>query len=306
MRYGASQTLNCWLKGYQRQIRLTCGPAIVLLEGPWVEGQILYLNATPDSEQFKNYYTEYTKEKYWLQAIYTDTGSDFQFGIKLIMEGYGTFFYPTNAPNFWLFVEKFFKIKSWHNGKTFTFSRQSNLYTNIPKTTEIPDIYIPPDPPIWNPPPPGGGGGGVQPPIPPPDYLPPDEIDQTEFVRHLVRQYQPYAYPKYPFNESSIVNVQTEKISGITDSLLKQLIDEDKTYDAAIQFYHEWTIIPCYYQNAIIGVFAIPEYDIGWDMPDYIVAYAFNWKNISLATYVPGAGLWGPVNITASLLRIYK
>ena len=41
------KTLNVWFKNYPRVLKVTCGPNITELEGPWVEGSILLLQQTP-------------------------------------------------------------------------------------------------------------------------------------------------------------------------------------------------------------------------------------------------------------------
>lgn len=149
-------SLNSWLKDYPKSFQLVCGKEFDNLAGPWNHGSRINFLATPLSKQDQGEYANGrvlpTKE-----AIYTNTGFEDSWDIRITMFGHGTFYAISGVDNYFLQAEKYFKIESIHFD-FIQFSHVDTHETQIPTTVEIPDVYVPEIPPIIipeNPPPPG-------------------------------------------------------------------------------------------------------------------------------------------------------
>jgi hypothetical protein len=282
MRDSYPKSLNCWLQGYGRAIKVTWGSKVSLLGGPWREHDKIDLFATPLSEEWQSPIPETSGPLGILAAIYTDTGEDDHYKIKMIIEGYGTFFY-TDAPNLFLRVSKYFRVLSRYNGKTITFSRQDTIYTEIPKG-EIPGIYIPPTPP---PEPPGPGPGPGPRPGP---YDPPDKIQHGIFIDSLLVKYGTKMIPPIYYNPNYHSTLSKENV-GWTQSetdweWLKGFLTPPYTKNGlsliSVQPYYEWRVWIFLRTGSVsfVSLWAYPEADISLD-PEYTIEYQFNWYNIT-------------------------
>lgn len=292
MRGKFPSSLNCWLKDYPRAIKITCGPAISLLEGPWVAGQEVYLFATPMSKQWDPSIPQYSIENLGsLQAIYTDTAMDDYYTLKLTMEGYGSFLYDENVANYWLAKEILFKIKSHYNGKTFSFHHLDDIYTMIPNTVEIYGIDVPEQDPIYVDPDPDDGDNdtGQQ---PPPAYALPTAISHAQFARPLIQYYASLSIPAFTYIVNGTITVTKEiyleeeyLIGGtrITNPYqwFLALYENGYCYRNASSMYNDYNVYIC--ENGDLYCFFLRNSgpDISFDdAPIYTVEYIFRWTVI--------------------------
>lgn len=166
MRLTYPNTLNHSYAGYPTVLRVICGPNITELNGPWVEGSVIYFFQTPLSKvQIGPYFDGALLPEYSVR--YSDTGSESDYNIFLRVSGHG-FFYEGDSGNWKLSNNKIFEIVSGYNGKHLVFTSQDLIYTNIPR-----DTPIPPNPPPTPPPKPPPNVPPTPEP-PPPTMIPPD------------------------------------------------------------------------------------------------------------------------------------
>ena len=130
MKQEYSYSVNNWFKDFPRVFKMTCGPNITELEGPWVEDTQLDLIQTPLSKVHQGNYTIGSRLPDY-QMIFTDSGSDTDFKIKYIEYGWGTFVVLDNEPNYFLQIEKYCELWSGYNGKCVLFKKSEVLPTPI-------------------------------------------------------------------------------------------------------------------------------------------------------------------------------
>lgn len=213
-------SLNSWLKNYPHSFQLVCGKEFNNLAGPWENGSRINFAATPLSKQDQGPYTQGvvlpTKE-----AIYTNTGDEDVWDIKITMYGHGTFYAQSGVDNYKLQVEKFFKIESIYFD-TLIFQHIEVQDTEIPTTTEIPNVYVPEEPPEpipEDPPPP------EEPPPDPGD--PPITGDPTQISNHGFLFYEFFLWNTSaleipaPFRGMSKIDVTHQRVtfSGTNEGL---------------------------------------------------------------------------------------
>jgi hypothetical protein len=160
MKLDYSLSVNNWFKDFPRTFKMTCGPEIGELGGPWVEGSKLILAQTPNSKIHYGVYQEGCHLPEY-RIIYTDTGLDNDFKIKYVEYGWGTFV-KTNDPNYSLQIEKFCEIHSGYNGIVKLFTKTGIVYTRIPKETAVYGPQNPDYEPIVDPDPETGYGSYIQ------------------------------------------------------------------------------------------------------------------------------------------------
>ena len=130
MKQDYSYSVNNWFKDFPRVFKMTCGPNITELEGPWVEDTQLDLIQTPLSKVHQGSYTIGSRLPDY-QVIFTDSGSDTDFKIKYIEYGWGTFIRAVNESNYFLQIEKYCELWSGYNGKCIFFKKFETLPTTI-------------------------------------------------------------------------------------------------------------------------------------------------------------------------------
>jgi hypothetical protein len=127
-------SLNCWFNGFPEQILITCGSAFETVGGPEKTGTKLVLTQTTDSMVPQSEYVEGNALPD-VAAIYTDTGDDDTFQMKVKMAGHGTFFAGAED-NYWLEILKTISIQTAELEEKI-FEKKTYAYTQIPTSTEI-------------------------------------------------------------------------------------------------------------------------------------------------------------------------
>ena len=281
MKQNYPNSYNMWLRNYPRMLRVTFGPSVSLLEGPWVNGQQLILTATMLSKK-----QEERANKIYLRAIYTDTGEEHPFAIKMIMDGWGTFIYDDNVDNYWLVTEKMFRINSAYNGKTFSFHRMADIYTQVSKSIEIPYLTVPSKAPVV-----------IEPPTPPEEeenpspspgdgttLLPPTEINHNIFARYLLQNYASKAIPPFTFYSNGTISVTKQVGDTLSIEAFINLYEAGCTYRSAQSYYGDyWVNIFEIYGIMYVVFLRNTGPDIVFDgSPQYSVEYVFRWTSIKL------------------------
>jgi len=204
MKFNYPASLNMWLQNFPDAVSMLCDHEFNNLPGPWNEGSRINFSATPLSKQDQGTY-ENGKQLPTKQAIYTNTGDEDNWDIQLRMYGWGSFYAELGVDYYKLRIEKYFVIAStyWENELTFQFTQV--ITTQIPTSVEIPDVYVPEEPPIYVPPPPDD-------PPPTPDPPPRSDIDPRKFDDHgrfwksfVFANYQSLEIPSVPITGMSVV-----------------------------------------------------------------------------------------------------
>jgi hypothetical protein len=284
------KSLNCWLRDYPKAIKITLGREAPSLGGPWEHGSIVYLRETPLHKDWQGTIPTSSNILPILASIYSDTGSDDFYNLKVEMEGFGTFHYG-EAPNFWLEIERLFRIYSGYNGKVFSFHSLETVYTGIPKTLSIPNIYTPPiPPPIFKSPPPPPP---IEPPpgpivIPPgpiewPIYTHPDSINHNIFALKLIIAYHNYALPSFDYILNATVVVSKTKMdaNSFSWSWVSDQIDRGRSYNGALSYYGDCRVLPIKYMSGFLFVFLRPKADIAFDIEGYDTLFAYFYDSIT-------------------------
>ena len=183
MKLTYSATVNQWFDGYPRVLRITCGPSIVELGGPWVDGSVIELFQTPLSKTHIGQYIEGAiLPEYKIR--YSNNGLETGWTIFLKVSGYGYFFTKNTEEErdiyYWLNLEKTFEVISSFNDKHLVFRKSEMLSTSILYFDWDNQIVNPITPPVTPP---------VTPPITPPgEYyqFPPGYSFHESLADHLV------------------------------------------------------------------------------------------------------------------------
>jgi len=171
-------SLNCWLRDYPRLIKITFGPSMDDLDGPWTDGSVIYLERigfdNPDTSPVAG------EVPLDVKVAYSDNGTDTNWIFKISMFGWGTFFSKSANPNYFVSLEKWIEFESTYFDLV-KFRLQTVVETQIPKATTIPNIPVPVEV-IYDPPP------GEPPPVP---VIPPNVEDAWDSTaRTLVTYYK--------------------------------------------------------------------------------------------------------------------
>ncbi len=183
MKFAYPASLNSWLKDFPQSFSLLCGREFNNLDGPWGEGSRINFAETPLSKEDQGNYTQ-GQELPVKQAIYTNTGDEDTWDARCSMYSWGSFYAEIGLNYYKLRVEKYFEIQSTYF-ETIKFSHTQTVVTEILTSVEIPNVYVPEEPPdnVYPPPidPP------IDPPPPPPVIGNPVQLDDHGgFWRGLV------------------------------------------------------------------------------------------------------------------------
>lgn len=145
---GYPASLNCWLSSYPENIRVTFGPEMENLAGPWANGSKIDLIRigfdAPDTSPVEDEVPPDVK------VTYSDNGTDVGWVFKMGMYGWGTFFAKAAEDNYFILLEKWLEFESTYFEIKKFRHREAKL-TEIPKTESIPLVEVPvswiPDPP---------------------------------------------------------------------------------------------------------------------------------------------------------------
>ena len=106
---GYPASLNCWLRNYPRYIKVTFGPEMDNLDGPWGNGSTILLERTGfDSPDTNPVVGEIPPD---VKVNYTDTGSETSWIFRISMYGWGTFFSNHSGSNYFVNIEKYLEFK---------------------------------------------------------------------------------------------------------------------------------------------------------------------------------------------------
>jgi len=197
MKEDYSYTVNNWFKDFPRVFKMTCGPNIVDLEGPWVEDTQLVLTQTPLSKTHQGSYNVGSQVPSY-QMIYTDTGSDTDFKIKYLEYGWGTFIVLANEPNYFIQLEKYCELRSGYNGKYILFQNIETIPTTLNSNLNLAGVSSPspsatPSAPITDP------DTGLY--VPRWD-LKPDQVDLSYYFPQIIQNYGTWCDPVIEFSWS--------------------------------------------------------------------------------------------------------
>lgn len=175
---GYPESLNCWLKGYPEHIRVTFGPEMENLDGPWSNGSKIDLIRigfdAPDTSPVQGEVPPDVK------VTYSDNGTDVGWIFKMGMYGWGTFFAKVTEDNYFILLEKWIEFESTYFSKKQFRHREAKL-TEIPKTESIPLVEIPVEQ-IEDPP-------DIPEPDDPPEITDPSPTQDQYLVLNLIESY---------------------------------------------------------------------------------------------------------------------
>jgi len=194
MKEDYSYTVNNWFKDFPRTFKMTCGPSIGDLEGPWEEDTQLVLTQTPLSKVHQGSYNVGSRLPDY-QMIYSDTGSDTDFKIKYLEYGWGTFITLPNEPNYFIQLEKYCELRSGYNGKYILFQKIETVPTTLNSNLNLSGVSSPspsatPSAPITDP------DTGLY--VPRWD-LKPDQVDLSYYFPELIAAYGTWCDPIVPY-----------------------------------------------------------------------------------------------------------
>jgi hypothetical protein len=139
------ESLNMWLKDFPKSFQLVCGKKFNDLPGPWQHGSRINFAATPLSKQDQGDYAN-GEQLPIKRAIYTNTGDEDTWDIRVNMYGHGTFYALAGEPYYFMQAEKYFLIESVYFDPVQFFHNEVHI-TEISTDIPIPDVYVPADPP---------------------------------------------------------------------------------------------------------------------------------------------------------------
>jgi hypothetical protein len=178
---GYPASLNCWLKNFPRYIKITFGPEMENLDGPWGNSSVLLLERigfdTPDTNPVEDEIPPDVK------VTYSNNGTDEGWIFKSGMYGWGTFFATVEDDNYFILLEKWFEFESTYFD-IVRFVHREVQETQIPKTESIPNVEVPVE--LIEDPPPEEDPPGEEPPGIAVDL---DTIDHAIFAYNLVQAY---------------------------------------------------------------------------------------------------------------------
>jgi len=266
MKKDYSYSVNNWFKDFPRVFKMTCGPNIVELEGPWVEDTQLILTQTPLSKTHQGSYV-ITSPLPDYQMIYTDTGSDTDFTIKYIEYGWGTFIILPDESNYFLKIEKYCELFSGYNGKCVLFQNIETIPTTLETNLNLAGVSSPspsatPSAPITDP------DTGLY--VPRWD-LKPDQIDLSYYFPTIVRDYGTWCDPIVEFS------YDIHPIASF--------------YEVGMQsIFYEWLAdpnAPAYNQNQLINSWYTSFIRAPERAGIYIIVYRFDWVVVGWNGIIP-------------------
>jgi hypothetical protein len=134
-------SLNMWLKNFPKSFQLVCGKKFNDLPGPWQYGSRINFAATPLSKQDQGDYAS-GEQLPIKRAIYTNTGDEDTWDIRVNMYGHGTFYALIGEPYYFMQAEKYFLIESVYFDPIQFFHSEVHT-TEISTDIPIPDVYVP-------------------------------------------------------------------------------------------------------------------------------------------------------------------
>ena len=137
---GYPESLNCWLKDFPRYLKLTCGPEMSNLAGPWSSGSVILLERIGFDDPDTSPVTDEVPPN--IKVSYSDNGTDVGWIFKISMWGWATFVVPSTLSNYIILKENYFSIESTYFD-TIEFRRVSFHETQIPKATSIASVTVP-------------------------------------------------------------------------------------------------------------------------------------------------------------------
>ena len=130
------ESLNVWFADYPEKITMVCGPEFANLSGGTLSpGSRVVLTQTPNSQIPQGEYSS-GQALPEVKAIYTDTGSDDTYSVRLTFYGWGTFFSQAE-PNYWLEIAHGMTIEAPGMGAEKDFRMWDYHYTGIPHTETV-------------------------------------------------------------------------------------------------------------------------------------------------------------------------
>jgi hypothetical protein len=171
MQFNYPQSMSCRFDGFPQQIEIRCGDRVAELSPLFSFGSKVILSQTPssgqelgwmpDQDDSDSYYDvsidynsatgQYTYVKVYkgvndVRKIYTDTGNDWTYGLKVSFLGRGTFFTKSNTDQFYSFcVYKAIRVES-SSGSVVEFGDNFTCATQVPISVDLASMYTVPSP----------------------------------------------------------------------------------------------------------------------------------------------------------------
>ena len=137
---GYPESLNCWLRDYPRFIKVTFGPEMENLDGPWGNGSVVLLERIGFDAIDTSPVTDEVPPD--IKVTYSNNGTDVDWIFKMGMYGWGSFFADTEQPNYYVDLEKFLEFEST-SFSLKKFRSRTTVGTQILKSVEIPSVVVP-------------------------------------------------------------------------------------------------------------------------------------------------------------------
>jgi hypothetical protein len=150
------ESLNCWLKNFPPYIKVTFGPEMENLSGPWGNGSVVLLARIGFSAVDTNPVEGEIPPD--VKVTYSDNGSNIGWVFKMGMYGWGNFFATIEGTNYYVLTEKLLEFESTYFTQVKKFLHREVFETQISEITEIPNVDIPVER-IDDPPPSDDDGG---------------------------------------------------------------------------------------------------------------------------------------------------
>lgn len=136
------ESTHCRMTGYPQKIRVMID-ARMAEETPYAYKQCVVLQQTFNSFKLQGSYVK-GEELPVYRAIYSDTGSDDNYDLKVTFGGWGTYYIKNSSDKYYSIERKRImtvQVSGWDDEKIF--SNIERIYTSIPVSKSIADIEPP-------------------------------------------------------------------------------------------------------------------------------------------------------------------